>query len=341
MTNKFAALIFALALCLLLTACDAASTTPTPTPEAASLTPVSVQFNWVHTIEYAGFQIAEREGYYREAGLAVEMREATFDADGNLTDHIDEVASGRADFGITGSDVLLKARAEGVPVVAIATVYQRLPNILIALKESGIARPQDLVGKTVALTADVSVYWDTFVENTDLDAGSINRVERTDFGTSQLTSGEVDVLDAYLTNQPIALANEGVEINTMLLADYGVDGYPNLIFATADTVQNRPELVEAFLRATLRGYEAAVADPELAARSSVAFNDELLYDNELASMRVSVPLIAPPNTPIGSMSAEIWDLSYALLRDGGALTAEFDVTAAFDLSFLGRIYPSE
>jgi NitT/TauT family transport system substrate-binding protein len=323
-----------------LSACGTLNSAPTstpPPPTPAALTPVNVQFNWVHTIEYTGFHVADRNGYYQEAGLEVEMHEATFDEAGNLTDHIEEVVSGRADFGITGSDALLQARRDGKPIVAIATVYQRLPNILISLEESDIQRPQDLIGKTVSLTGDVSVYWNAFIENTGIDVDSINLVERTDFGTSQLTSGAVDVLDAYLTNQPVSLANEDVSINSILLADYGVDGYPNLIFTTEDIIQNRPELVESFLRATLQGYEEAVADPEMAARLSAEYNPDLVYENELASMRISVPLIAPPDTVIGTMNPDIWQLSYELLRDGDVLPADFDVTSAYDLSFFERI----
>jgi ABC-type nitrate/sulfonate/bicarbonate transport system substrate-binding protein len=134
---------FAFALSLLV-GCDATSPAVTPTstpPDAAAATPVVLQLNWVHTIEFAGYYLADRNGYYRDAGIALEMREATFDDDGNLTNHIEEVASGRADFGMTGSDVLLRARAAGTRVVALATIYQRLPNILITMPDSGIIRP--------------------------------------------------------------------------------------------------------------------------------------------------------------------------------------------------------
>jgi ABC-type nitrate/sulfonate/bicarbonate transport system substrate-binding protein len=198
-----------------------------------------------------------------------------------------------------------------------------------------------LQGKTIALTEDVSAYWDTFVENAGLDANSFTIVERTDFGTSQLTAGEVDVLDAYLTNQPVALAREGIAVNTILLADYGVDGYPNLLFTTEDTIQNRPDLVEAFLRATLRGYQDAVADPELAARLSVEYNPTLAYEDELASMRISVPLITPPDVPLGMMDVETWRLSYELLRNADVVAADLDYTRAYDLTFLNRIYPAQ
>jgi ABC-type nitrate/sulfonate/bicarbonate transport system substrate-binding protein len=109
---------------------------------------------------------------------------------------------------------------------------------------------------------------------------------------------------------------------------------PNVIFVTEDTIQNRPELVESFLRATLRGYEESIADTEMAARTSVEFNSEPNYEDELASMRVSISLIALPDTAIGMMNPNIWQLSYELLQDGDVLPADFNVTISYNFSFL-------
>src|SRR5687768_4759437 len=108
MTKSIWQLSLSMIIGLTLSACGPTAQTATPLPPTLPpLSPVSVQFNWVHTIEYTGFQVADRNGYYKDEGLKVEMREATFDDAGNLTDHIEEVVSGRADFGVTGSDVLL------------------------------------------------------------------------------------------------------------------------------------------------------------------------------------------------------------------------------------------
>lgn len=331
-------LLAALSLVVLaLTACGG-NAQPTVTPESTS---TSVQFSWVHTAEYAGLYIAEKNGYYNENNLAVDLRPAVFDAEGNLTNVIDEVVSGRADFGIIGSDALLQARNDGKSLVAVAAIYQRLPLILISMPDSGITRPEDLKGRTVSLLGNAPAYWDAFFRNTDINQDEVNLIERTDFSTDPLVNGEVDAMDAFLTNQPVALSLQGIEVNKILLSDYAVEGYPNVIFVTEETAQNRPELVEQFLDATLRGYQSAVQDVELAARTSVEYNPDLVYESELASMDLSVRLIVPANSQIGTMSDDIWRINSELLREGGLLPADFDVTSAYTLSFLNRIYSPE
>ena len=83
--------------------------------------PVTVQLAWVHSVEYSGFYMAEESGYYQKENLAVELNEL------GDSSPIEAVVQGQADFGITSADTLLAARANGAPVVAIATIYKRSP----------------------------------------------------------------------------------------------------------------------------------------------------------------------------------------------------------------------
>jgi NitT/TauT family transport system substrate-binding protein len=308
---------------------------------AVEPTPVSVQFNWIHTVEYSGFQLADRNDYYTEENLVVELRPVVFDDTGNFTGSIDAVVSGQADFGVTGSDALMTARAEGKPIIAVAAIFQRSPNALVSLATSNITHPRDLVGKTVSLSGSGAIYLYAVLENAGIansDIDRVNIVERTDFTTGQLVSGKVDALDAFLTNEPVTLAQQGIAFNTMVYADYGVDGYANVIFVTEDTLKNRAELVESFLRATFRGYQTAINDPELAARLSVEYNADLTYENELASMRISIPLLSPSGSQVGMMRPEVWQIGFEVLRDGNVLDNDYDVNQSYTLLILNSIY---
>src|SRR5262245_32756753 len=88
-----------------------------PSAGAGPKTPTSVQCSWVHTIEFVGFYEAMRQNYYTEANLDVRLDEGGFDESGTYVDPVARVVSGKSDFGIAGADVVLKARAEGQPVV--------------------------------------------------------------------------------------------------------------------------------------------------------------------------------------------------------------------------------
>lgn len=297
-----------------------------------------MQFSWEHTIEYTGFQLAERNGYYTEAGLAVDLRPASFDDAGNITSPIDAVVSGEADFGLSGGNELMLARAAGAPIVSVATIYQRSPNALVSLASANIGHPRDLAGKTVSLTNADPLYLYALLDNLGVDRDGVTVVERTDFTTAPLLAGEVDVIDAYLTNEPVLLTGDGVAFNTLVLADYGVDGYVGTIFVTEATLAERPDLVERFLRATFRGYQAAIDDPDQAARVSVEYNEALLYENEVAGMRISVPLLKPAGSPLGMMREEVWQIGFEVLRDAGLIDADFDFISAYTLSVLNRIH---
>jgi len=282
--------------------------------------------------------MAEREGYYAEQGLVTELRPA-FSAEGSITDAVDAVITGKADFGIASNDSLMKLQAAGAPVVAIAAIYQRSPNALMSLAESNITRPEDLKGKTITVSGTSRIYYlNSLLHNAGIDLADLNIVDRTDFSTDELTSGKVDALDTFITNEPAVLEEEGYAYNLIIYADYGVDGYVNVIFASQDTINKRPELVEAFLRATLKGYQAAVDDPEKAAALSVEYNSNLSYETELTNMLVSVPLLHPNGSQIGMMTSEIWDLGSQLMREAGELSDEFDVTRSYTLDFLNKIY---
>jgi NitT/TauT family transport system substrate-binding protein len=312
--------------------------------EAQSSSPASdatsIQLAWVHTMEYAGLYVAQDQGFFAEENLDVELQEGGFDADGNFIFSIEKVTSGEADFGVIGADQLLIARSEGAPLVAIAALYQRSPVVLMSLAENNIQTPADLIGKSIAIDLQTAtgLSFVAMLSEQNIALDDINIVDRTDFTNTLLTDGDVDVLDGFITNQPIALAQEGHDLNLILPSDYGVDLYTNVIFTTEDMIANQPELVARFLRAVLRGYEVAVDDPETGADLAIARNDSLLPENELAGMLASVPLLAPAGSNIGAMSAEVWQTTYDLLLAQDILTSPFDVTTAYDLSLVNAIY---
>ena len=307
---------------------------------AQDSTDVSVQFGWVHTMEYSGFYIAEDEGYYADENLNVELVAGGFDEEGNFIFPIDKVLSGDTDFGLIGGDQLLLARADGAPLVAIAVIYQRSPVVLMSLAESEILQPEDMIGETIAidLQSATGLSFLAMLNLLEIELEDINVVERTDFTNDMLTSGEVDILDGFVTNQPVALELEGYELNLIFPSDYGVDLYTNVIFTTEEMIAEQPEVVEAFLRATLSGFQAAVDNPQRAAELSVEYNDTLSLEAETESMYRSVPLLNPVGSEPGMMRAEDWEFMHEILLEAGVLEEELDIEAAYTMQFLDAIY---
>jgi NitT/TauT family transport system substrate-binding protein len=329
--NYLSILMAGLLMVLVATGCSSANQ---PVAAAAPATPVTVQLAWVHSSEYSGFYVAKEKGYYTNENLAV-----TFNALGD-TSPIDLVAEGKADFGITSADNLLSARAKGAPVVAIATIFQRSPVAFISLAKNNITGPQDLIGKKVLVHFEgtTGLVYNALLASQGIDPAKVEGVPRTDFSNQPLLDGQVDVMDAFITNQPVQLAQAGHQVNAILASDYGIDVYANIIFTSEATIANKPELIERFLRATIQGMQSALQDPKGAVALAVAQNSDLSLEAETESMNRSLPLLNPAGGQPGMMRAEDWEITHQILLDQGILSKPLDLKAAYNLSFLEKVH---
>ena len=107
---------------------------------------INVKLKWVHQAQFAGNYIAIEKGFYEDEGIKVNLIPFSFE-DPTLK----SVADGEATFGITGADELILARARGLPLKAFAVIYKINPVCAYSLKDSGITKPQDFIGKTVGI----------------------------------------------------------------------------------------------------------------------------------------------------------------------------------------------
>lgn len=306
--------------------------------EAAPSDQTSIRFSWIHSIEYAGFYAAEADGYYAEENLSVDLRGGGFDEDGNYLDPVTEVLDGEVDFGVMDAGVLVSARADGAPLVAIASIYQLHPIAFISLAEQGIERPQDLVGKSVDVSDNSLVVYEALLNSQGIDPSTVNMIPRTDFTTKPLVNGEVDVIDAWVTNEVVELGMEGIDINSILASDYGIEVYPNAIFTTEEMIANNPDLVERFLRATLRGTQRVVDEPEYSGRLAVDYNEELDLEKETEASFRAVSLLNPGGSKPGMMSPKAWNATQDIMLEQDLLDGPIDVETVYTLEFLDRIY---
>lgn len=320
---------------LLLASCG----TPATTPSAATpSTPVTIQLSWIPTIEYAGLYVAEDQGYYAEQGLAVNLVAGGEDAEGNYISPIDTVLQGRADLGVTSASVLLQARASKAPLVAVASIYQRNPLGFTSLAAKQISTPQDLIGKTIQIGPDSRILLQAMLATQGIDPDQVKTSERTDFSIEPLLSGQADVIDTFVTNELVTCKLLGVAVNNILPIDYGIEEYPNVLFTTEQMIANHPDVVERFLRATIRGMNYAVADPQPIGALSVQRNSSLDLKAETEAMFQSVPLLNPTGSRPGMMTAATWKSIYGMLLDQRVLSQPIDVDAAYSLAFLDKIY---
>jgi NitT/TauT family transport system substrate-binding protein len=145
-------------------------------------------------------------------------------------------------------------------------------------------------------------------------------------------------MSAFVNNQPVQLQLEGYQVNTILASDYGIDIYANVIFTTEDMIANNPDLVERFVSAVVQGLDAAVSDPQRAAEVTVAQSDALNLESEAQSMAQALPLFKPAGAEVGMMTDSVWQFTADLMIDQDLLPSDTDVSNAYTLEFLNKIY---
>ncbi len=218
------------------------------------LSKVSLQLRWHHQFQFAGFYAAKAQKFYQQEGLVVEIKSGA----SNL-DTVSEVLSGRAQFGVTNSQILLSRLKDKKPVVVLAPIFQHSPLVFLTRKETGINHPQDFIGKRIKFTQQIM---DIELHTILLNEGvKFNQFERIDgpWKKQDLFDETIDVVSAYITNEPYYYIEKGIEFNIIRPSAYGVDFYGDTIFTSQAYAQRYPGRAQAFKRASIKGWEYAMA----------------------------------------------------------------------------------
>ncbi len=303
-------------------------------PTETQLIKVSIRLQWVHQAQFAGVYVAKEKGFYSEKGLDV-----TIFPGGADFNAIKLVAAGSNDFGIWTADQLVLARAQGVPVKAISAVFQKSLACFIAKESSGIKSPRDFVGKKVGMAYgyDSETLYVAMLKKLGVDRSKIREIP-VQYDLARFWRGEIDVWPAYRINQPITAEQLGVPINIIDPAEFGIESYSDVLFTTDKMIYEKPALVEAFLSATLKGWQWALSHPEEAARIVLQQDSHLDYQHELAMLRIEAPLVQPsPEVAVGTMRRSVWESIRRMLLDQGALKTDVQLEDVYTTEFLRKL----
>lgn len=225
-------------------------------PVLAGEKTIRLQLKWYHQFQFAGYYAAQAKGFYKAEGLSVEIIEG-----GDEYPPLERVLEGHADFGVSDSDVVL-ARMNGKPLVACAAIFQHSPYVFMSLWDRGIRSPSDLIGTRVMLADDQgAAQFRAMLIREGIDPAEVNII-RHSWNTDDLVNGRVDAMSAYAMVEPVRLKSQGVETHLLRALDYGVDFYGDTLFTTEAFLDEHPELVDAFVRASLKGWHYAIQNPE-------------------------------------------------------------------------------
>jgi diguanylate cyclase (GGDEF)-like protein/PAS domain S-box-containing protein len=261
---------------------------------------VRLQLKWRHQFQFAGYYAAIEQGYFREAGLEVELL-----AGKTGISPSDALTTGQAEFAVTSPAVLLEHQ-RGRPLVVIAAIFQHSANVLMTRKDAGIVTPQDLKGKRVMLTQGLDPEGIAMLHNEGLPPQAVTLLPHT-WSIDDLVAGALDAQTAYLTNEPFLMRQRGVEPSFIRPIQYGIDFYGDCLATTMQQAREHPQRTEAFLRAVQRGWAYAMAHPEEIAQLILAkYSQEKSLAHLLFEAEAMRALIRPDLVEIGYMNPDRW-----------------------------------
>ena len=316
MKRVFAALLFgALISCLALSACSEKK----EAVKQGDSTQLDLMLDFYVNPDHAGVLMAEELGYFEQAGLDVHLRVPS-----DPSAPIRQVASGRADLAISYEPELISARAQGLPVRAIASIVDEPLTSLIWLPQSGIADPTDLSGKTVA-TAGIPYQADflnTILDRAGVPAAAVSQVNVGLGLLPALLGGEADaILGGFRNIEGVELQQLGDDPTILPVDRAGVPTYDELVLVgSEETIDSLQEELRLFISALAKGTAAAIDRPGEA--TAVVLEAGRGLDRSLTSAQVAatLPLLeAPENAPYGWMNPNEWANFAAWMKAEGLI----------------------
>ena len=293
--------------------------------ETSGLKELDVVLDWYPNALHAFLYVAIEKGYYEEEGLKVNIRFPS-----NANDAISLVAAGQADIGLYYQQDVIQARAQqDVPVKSIGAVVQGPLNIVLSLEEKGITSAGDLVGKTIgyAGTELSEALIRSIMQYVGADYSDVTMIDVGFDLMSSMTTGNVDATIGCLVNHEVPqMEEEGFSVNWFDLDDYGVPTYYEGIFLASDeAIANDSETLQAFLRASAKGFADMKADPEAALATLLANqnveNFPLSETVERKSMGVLIPMMETADAAFLSQSDACWQENIDWMLEQGLIDA--------------------
>ncbi|WCR11252.1 ABC transporter substrate-binding protein [Paracoccus stylophorae] len=254
---------------------------------ALAATPAALQLSWLHSVQFAGSYLAQQNGWWRDAGLDVALLQG-----GPNAPVEPPVVSGTALVGVSAADYAAAAVAQGADFRIIGVAMQKNPFVVASLAENPVNEPADLEGRSIGMALANTPVLQALCALNDVDFAAIDIVP-TQYSAQPLIAGEVDCLLCWETDLPVAMAMNGIEAQTMLMADHGYAVHSQTYIATADSLRDRRADLTALLAGEARGWNACRADPDAAAELTVQMFPDAGLDlpTQKLQLRRQLPLM--------------------------------------------------
>ncbi|TBL77256.1 ABC transporter substrate-binding protein [Paenibacillus thalictri] len=294
--------------------------------------PIKLITAWFAKGNDGGLFAALQQNYYKDSGI-----DMTIQPGGPGISALQIVTSGKADFGITYADDVLKAREQGLPVVGLMTTFQKEPRVFLFHKENNITKFEDMNGKKVFVGAG-AMYWEFIKNKYKLNVDQINYSG----SLSGFIADKGSLNQGYVSNEPFVLKKQGVDVSFLKVADSGYANYCNILFTTEKYIKEHPEIVDAVVKASQKGWEYYNENFQTVNPLINQYNPDLPVENlnnEASVQKDSVMTGDAVTYGMGYMSKERWETLQSQLLELNIIKQKQDVTQMFTTKFLNLKNP--
>jgi NitT/TauT family transport system substrate-binding protein len=292
---------------------------------------VSLRLPWLLNVQSAGYVMAQEKGFYANSGLDVDILPG-----GPNLNSTALVASGANTFGTNDVGQVLLGDANGMDLIMVAACFQRHPGGIVSLEKSGIKKPTDLIGKTVAYNEGGP--W-TLTKAMLAKAGvPLDKIKLVVSPSDQLlVNGSVDAKTGFVINEAVALDLQGHKTSVLLPSDFGVSTYAEVIFAARETVVSNPDLVKRFVAATQQGYDYAYAHKDETVKAIIGLNNQLDPAQQAKQLELQEGYVYTDFSRAKgtcALDGAVINETEKTLRQFGDLKADVDISKVYSTDFI-------
>lgn len=335
--KKFLALILSGIMMLSVAACSSGQTAENENT-AGELQDFDIVLDWYPNAVHSFIYVAMEKGYYEEEGLKVNVQFPS-----NTNDAISLTAAGQADAGLYyQTNTVSTAANQNIPIKVIGTVVQHPLNIVMSMGESGINGAKDLKGKTVGYpgTPDNEVFIKAMMEHNGLKYEDVTMQDvGFDLNTALITGNVDAIIGGYINHEYPTLLQEGYDVTYFDITDEGIPDYEELVLVTGEKqIEEESDKLEAFIRASKKGFEDMKKDPQAALDTLLKYQDEGNYpldpEIEKASMEILLPFMESDEQEFLTVNEQSWTDTIDWLNEQGLL--ENEISASDILALQGE-----
>lgn len=292
-----------------------------PPATAQELKPATVRLAFNYNGHRSPYLLGKDKGFYKAEGIDIQVLEGK-----GVTSSMQLVASKQDTFAIIDPPSLMLGAAQGMPLRQIVQLYQKSPNALISWNDAQIKTPKDLVGKTVAtLQGDTTTTMLYAMLAKNGIAQTQVKIFAADGGTRNQTflGKRAEAITGFYNDSYLGLKATADDISYFLYSDYGIDTMGDGVAAHMDTIKSSPDLVRGFVKATIRSYKYALANPEEAIDSLLKVAPNAKREVEVAKLKATASLVDSPDTKthgMGYSTKAKWEEAQALMMEFGGLS---------------------